>query len=94
MLKKTFIVLYIISNLFAVIMMHYDKEKAKKGEERVPEVILMLNAVCLGGAGVYFSMYFFRHKIRKWYFHVGTLAAIIQNGVLFYYIYKISKINL
>ena len=89
MLDKVLFGIFIILNVFAVAVMYYDKQKAKKGEERVPEVILMLNAICLGGAGTYFAMYFFRHKIRKWYFHVGTVAAIIQNGVLFYYLYKI-----
>ncbi len=88
MIGKTAIIVYIISNILAVLIMHYDKQKAKKGEERIPEVVLMLNAICFGGAGVYFSMYFFRHKIRKWYFHLGAIVSIIQNGVLLCFILK------
>lgn len=79
-------------NITQVIIMYLDKKRAIKGEERIPEVILFFTALFFAGIGFYVSMFILRHKIRKWYFHVGALMIIIQNCCTIYVFLKLLKI--
>lgn len=77
----TILVLSII-NLISLLIMFWDKKKAKKGERRISERALFLWALFFGGIGVYLGMFWFRHKIRKWYFVVGVPLLIAGNCYL------------
>ena len=85
-------IIYLVINIVAIIIMDIDKKKAISGKERIPEVHLFLTAVLFGAFGVLIAMYLLRHKIRKWYFHVGALMIIIQNCCTIYVFLKLLKI--
>ncbi len=69
------ILLYLLAiNLFAFLIMWYDKHEAKIGQWRVSEGFLFLLVLLGGGIGGIAGMYTFRHKTKKWYFKYGFPA--------------------
>ena len=79
------LVIYLILNIFAFVYFGSDKDKAKKGERRIPERNLLLAAL-LGPWGALIGMYYFHHKTRKTRFkavygfaliHVALILALV-----------------
>ncbi len=66
--------------------MKWDKEFAKKGTRRTSEKALMTYALLLGGIGIYYGMYKFRHKTKHTKFVIGVPVCIILNIICSYYI--------
>lgn len=68
-------------NLWAFVVMGYDKRKSTHGRnaERAPEGFMFFLATIGGSIGVYLGMLTFRHKTRKWYFQIGIPLLIVQN---------------
>ena len=81
-----FIIYIIVINIFGIITMKIDKEKAKKGNYRISEKSLFIIAILLGGIGIYSGMYMFRHKTKHAKFTVGIPITIILNIICTYYI--------
>ena len=88
-----FLYYLIIINILTFIIYGIDKEKAKKGQWRIPESILLLLAVVGGSFGAWFGMRKFHHKTRKPKFYISVpLIFIVQVIVIctvmrkFYYI--------
>jgi uncharacterized membrane protein YsdA (DUF1294 family) len=54
-----------------------DKNKAKKGQWRIPESTLLLSGVCLGALGGIVGMTRFRHKTKHWYFVVVNWLSLM-----------------
>jgi uncharacterized membrane protein YsdA (DUF1294 family) len=52
-------------NVTALVFYGYDKSRAKRQRERVPEVVLYGLALSGGSAGAYLAMHLFRHKTVK-----------------------------
>ncbi len=75
-----------IVNLFSFVVMAYDKRQSMQGRnvDRVSEGLIFFMATCFGSVGVYASMLVFRHKTRKWYFHIGIPLLILQNFATLY----------
>lgn len=74
-----FLYYLIIINILTFIIYGIDKEKAKKGQWRIPESILLLLAVMGGSSGAWFGMRKFHHKIRKPKFYISVpLIFIVQ----------------
>lgn len=68
-------------NIFAFIVMAYDKRKSIQGNnpERTPEGVLFFLAAAGGSIGIYAAMLILRHKTRKWYFQFSIPLLILQN---------------
>ena len=65
-------------NLTVFALYGLDKRKAKRGQWRTPESVLLLTAFALGGIGALLGMQLFRHKTRHWKFKILVpLAAVV-----------------
>lgn len=83
---------FVFMNLLAVLVMYIDKRKSRKeGSERVSEGLLFFLATVFGSAGVFFGMFTFRHKTRKWYFLLGIPLLFLENMALLYVIYLLLR---
>ena len=83
---KGFTYYFIIINIYAFIVMGYDKIKAKLKKYRITERYLMTLAFIGGSFGVLLAMLIFRHKIRTKKFFIGVPVIIVIHLTLFYYI--------
>lgn len=68
----------LILNAISFYMIAWDKLKAKLGKYRISEKTLLI-LLALGGIGGLFSMFTFRHKIRKKYFIIVALFGSVLN---------------
>jgi len=74
---------YILYNIISFIAYYIDKNKAKHGQYRIPEKLLLFLSV-LGPFGGLIAMYTFHHKTKKklfLYWHIIFIAIH-----LFFYI--------
>lgn len=63
-----FIYFLIAINLFSLFIMFLDKKKADLKTQRISEKTLFILACLFGAIGIYFGMFLFHHKTKKWYF--------------------------
>lgn len=72
-----------VMSLIGFILMGMDKKRAIKGQWRIPERTLIIQAFLGGGLGTLIAMYAFRHKTKhiKFIFLV-PLAALIYLAVI------------
>ncbi len=83
---------FVFMNLLAVLVMYIDKRKSRKeGAERVSEGLLFFLATLFGSVGVFFGMFTFRHKTRKWYFLIGIPLLFLENMALLYVVYLLLR---
>ena len=76
------IVLIVIWNIFAFLIMGFDKKRAEKGGSRVPEKVLLLISFLLGGPGILIGALVWHHKTRKLKFRIGIPVSLIVNTVI------------
>ncbi len=77
-----------IINPFTFILYGTDKRRARRGEWRIPEKVL-LNCSLLGGApGGLLAMKIFRHKTRHASFYLINILAIFIHLLLFFFLKK------
>lgn len=73
---KPFIILLtvylLLINALEFLLMHIDKQRAKKYQWRIPEFTLLLIAVFGGSLGCIVGMKLCRHKTRHWKFFIGV----------------------
>jgi len=74
-------------NLFSFFVMYYDKWKSENHYWRISEKTLFILAFLFGGIGIYFGMFVFHHKTKKWYFILGIPFLIALNLYLLYQAY-------
>lgn len=72
-------------NIFAIIVMGYDKIKARLKRYRISERFLIDIALIGGSFGILIAMLLFRHKIRTKKFYIGIPLIIFGQLTLFYY---------
>ncbi len=85
-LIKGFIYYFVIINIYAFIVMGYDKIKAKLKKYRITERYLMTLAFIGGSFGVLIAMLLFRHKIRTKKFFIGVPFIIAIHLILVFYV--------
>ncbi|WP_192930171.1 DUF1294 domain-containing protein [Alkaliphilus pronyensis] len=86
-----FIVVWLI-NIGAFILMVVDKKNAKKGEQRVPERVLLSLAFFSGAAGILLAMVMLHHKTSKKKFYIGIpLLFLLNNVINIFIIYFLNK---
>lgn len=84
-----FLTLYfIIMSIITFLLMYIDKNRAIKGQWRIPEVTLINLSILGGGIGTYMGMYIFRHKTRHPKFTIFIPITIILNLFLYYILLK------
>ncbi len=66
-------------NIFSLFIMFLDKKKAELQAQRISEKTLFILAILFGGIGIYFGMFLFHHKTKKWYFVVIMPLIIALN---------------
>ena len=84
------IILIILFDILAYAFYGVDKQRAKNGEWRIPERVLLLLSVP-GGVGALLGMYGFRHKTKKtrflvvaWTFGLLQIIPVVVYVVLFF----------
>ena len=77
-MAPTAILMYLaVINMIGLIMMFWDKSKAKRGVWRISEKTLLGTAVIGGSLGVFAGMRLFRHKTQHLQFWLGVPAIIL-----------------
>jgi len=77
-------ILYLISiNLIAFLCMKIDKLHAQKNKPRISERSLMFIALIGGTLGIWFGMFWNRHKTKKLKFSLGIPLIFVIQVVLF-----------
>lgn len=83
---KTFVIYLLFINVIAFFIYGIDKRRARKGQWRISENILLGVALLGGSVGALFGMSVFRHKTRKKKFNVGVpMILVMQVAVLLIY---------
>ena len=81
------VVYILILNLAGFFSMGIDKQRARKGQWRIPEKTLFLLSLLGGSLGSLLGMYTFRHKTKHWYFRYGFPLILLTQLVLIGYFY-------
>ncbi len=76
----------IFINSFGLLLMAFDKIKAKRKGWRVPELRFFMIALAGGALGIYLGMRAFRHKTKHTAFIYGIPVLILLNLGLLYYL--------
>ena len=77
----------ILINAVGFLLMHVDKQKARRNRWRISEATLFTIAAAGGSLGILLGMYAFRHKTKHVSFTAGIPAIIavqIVIGVILY----------
>ena len=83
------LLIYLIAvNVVGFAMMGIDKNRAKRGEWRIPEKTLFTCALLGGSLGTTLGMSTFRHKTKHWYFKYGMPLILVVQVLLINYITK------
>lgn len=86
-MTKYLLIALIIWNIIVCLVYGIDKLKAKHDHWRVPEKVLILMALFLGGLGAEFGMLLFHHKTKHKLFTIGVPICIILNAICIYLIF-------
>lgn len=71
-----------IINALGLLLMHIDKQKAKKHAWRIQERTLLTIATIGGSLGVMLGMQLFRHKTKHLKFMLGVPALLVAHIVI------------
>ena len=87
---QAIVAFFVLINLLALFIVFLDKERSKKENmERLSEGLLFFLATLFGSLGVFFGIFAFRHKTRKWYFLIGIPLLLLQNLCTLYFLYLV-----
>ena len=73
--------LFLMWNIAVFLIYGIDKFFAIKKRSRIPENVLILTALLMGGVGAFAGMYLFRHKTRKLKFRIFIPFALIVSSI-------------
>lgn len=89
---KTLLIVYIIYlsviSLITLLAYYLDKKKAQAKMYRTKEKVLIALSLAGGAYLGYPGMFIFRHKTKKWYFHVFNITGLIIHTILLILIIK------
>ena len=80
----TFYILLAI-NIFAFLLMGYDKKLAKTNQRRISEKTLLTSALVCGSVGSGIGMLYFRHKTSKNSYLVKFWSVVIVQIIVLYF---------
>ena len=85
---KIAIIVFAVMSLVAFALYGADKRKAKRGQWRIPEKVLLLWSFLGGAIGGSAAMLLFRHKTKHWYFAIGfPLITVVEYAALVYFLF-------
>lgn len=88
------LVILLIINIISYLVVIWDKERSRRGGDRISEGVSFFWAALFGGLGIYLGMFTVRHKTKKWYFYFGIPLMVIQNICFLFLLYRfIEQIN-
>jgi uncharacterized membrane protein YsdA (DUF1294 family) len=82
---KYFVIYLCIINALAFLLMHIDKQKAKKNRWRIPEATLIGMCAIGGSVGGLLGMYLLRHKTKHIKFYLGIPVILVLQLIALYY---------
>ena len=80
------IIYLLLINIAGFALMGIDKNRARRGEWRIPEKTLFTCALMGGSLGTTLGMSTFRHKTKHWYFKYGMPLILVVQVLLINYI--------
>jgi uncharacterized membrane protein YsdA (DUF1294 family) len=83
---------FLLMNIVTIIAYGVDKNAAKKGAWRVPEMQLHLLEFLGGSPGAFVAQKIFRHKTKKKSFQLSFLFVLALQAVVVYYVLKVLHI--
>ena len=83
-----YLLILAVMSVIAFFFYGADKRKAKKGQWRVKESVLLGLGVFGGAIGALLGMKIFRHRTRHWYFWAVNIAGLILQIVVFSFIVR------
>ena len=86
-----YLLILAVMSVIAFFFYGADKRKAKKGQWRVKESVLLGLGVFGGAIGALLGMKIFRHKTKHWYFWAVNIAALILQIVVFVFSVPLSN---
>lgn len=75
--------LLIIWNVVVFVFYAVDKYKAQHYLWRIPEKVLLAQALLGGGIGALLAGHLCHHKTRKWYFNLSWYLGLVDAVLLF-----------
>jgi len=88
-LSHIFLIYLIAVNIFTLILMWWDKRKAKKKEWRVAEATLLLLSFVGGALGLFLGIFKFRHKTLKRSFRAAAVISLIVSLIIYWIAFRI-----
>ena len=79
----------ILINAVGFLLMHVDKQKARRNRWRISEATLFTIAAAGGSLGILLGMYAFRHKTKHVSFTAGIPAIMVVQIVIGVILYSI-----
>ncbi len=76
--------LFLLWNLFVMIIFGFDKFLAIKQKSRIPETLLIILAFFFGSVGALTSMVLFHHKTGKLCFRMCVVIALFSNVLIYF----------
>ena len=83
---------FALINLMTIVAYGVDKNAARKGSWRVPEMQLHLLELLGGSPGAFFAQKLFHHKTKKKSFQLSFLFVLAFQAVVVYYVLKVLHI--
>ena len=80
------VITYCIASFLSFVLYGVDKFKAKRGGDRVPEIVLLVVCALGGAVGTFFGMICFHHKTnmeRKWHFSGVVIVSVFVQFFVF-----------
>lgn len=74
---RNIILFFSIINALSYLIMHIDKNNARKNGQRISEASIIAIAAIGGSIGVLIGMYTLRHKTRKLRFTIGVPIILL-----------------
>lgn len=84
-------IVFLMMNIFAFVIMSYDKRLAKMKRTRIPENNLLTISILGGSLGILSAMILFRHKTSKGSFVLKFIFTILIQLIVLFWI--VSSIN-
>ena len=76
----------LIINIFTFLLYGADKYKARRGEWRIKETVLLGLAAIGGSPAAWIAMYMFHHKTKKPKFYLGVPVLLTIHVLLWFFV--------
>lgn len=76
----------LIINIFTFLLYGADKYKARRGEWRIKEAVLLGLAAIGGSPAAWIAMYMFHHKTKKPKFYIGVPLFLAAHVLLWIFV--------